>query len=179
MKIKSLLYFSLALFGVFFLSSSPVANASELDNLDAKYFAKQVQYYDQDNNEIFPYTLEELEAIFTEDNNQPLTARSGYQIYNTNAFQFSNYIWIRSGATFYNLANTTITPNGTARPFLIQVYNSQGVFVGEVRLPGGWVGPTHVPWTHLKRGGSYKIRLANAAGPTSPLKFTNASVWYN
>ncbi|MEY9980622.1 hypothetical protein [Lysinibacillus sp. RC79] len=183
MKIKHFLATSIALIGLIYFTpqeaSANTTNTSDtsvdtiissdaniIDTSD-KFFSK-IEVFDA-NGEQIPYTKEELQQIFTyipadstdkKDLNL-ITPFAKASTYNTKAFNFKSYIYVKQGDGFYNPTNLTITPKGT-KPFTYYIYNKDhGTEVSRVDVPEGMIGGFHHGLSGYSRGYSYSFKFEN------------------
>ncbi|KRT87108.1 MULTISPECIES: hypothetical protein [Bacillus] len=167
------------------------------DKLKAKKeeIAKQIKYYDENGNEIHPYTLEELKDMIKLTLDQPQVSTSseiedhpfmlaGYKKYNTGSFSFSYNIYLGGGTygkAFKDPATILVTPKGTAKPFyIIAKYDKNGGAgkqAQKISLPGGWKGEMHMNFS-LKKGKKYRIQFENKNTNTT-VYIKKTSLWYD
>ncbi|MGM0750188.1 MAG: hypothetical protein ACQEUS_20665 [Bacillota bacterium] len=183
-----------ALFGFFGASkiqAAEVKTVAQNIGLDAKKeeIASQIKVYDENNNEIHPYTLQELKEMLTLKEEMPLddSLHALYSTYTNKAFNF-NYNYSIGGGTygkaFKNPGTLLITPQGTAKKFsVVAKYDNGkggvGGQAGKVSLPGGWTGQIHMNWKQLKRGKSYHFNFINDGSSDVNVKIKEVIVWYN
>lgn len=81
---------------------------------------------------------------------------------------FSNNIWIKGQATFYNPTSISMEKT-TNQSVEVRAYTSSGNYVGKAVSPAryNWV---TVSLTWLPRGKSYRIQLVNAGSGTVKIK---------
>ena len=199
MKIKHFLATSIALIGLTYFTQEASANtiitsdtsantiitsdANIIDTSD-KFFSK-IKIFDA-NGEQIPYTIEELQQMFTfipydstatvkKDLN--LITPFAASTYSTKAFSFKDYIYVRQGDGFYNPTDITITPAGS-KPFSFFIYNKDhGTEVFRLDVPEGLIGGFHYGLTGYTRGYSYSFKFQNFVhGQT--VKMTDVTVTY-
>ncbi|CUB13681.1 hypothetical protein BN2127_JRS9_04023 [Bacillus subtilis] len=151
--------------------------------------ASQIKIFDENNNEIQPYTLKELKDMITLKEEMPLegSLHALYSTYTSKAFSFKYNFPIGGGTygkAFKNPGTLLITPEGTAKKFsVIAKYDNGkggvGGQAGRVSLPGGWRGEIHMNWTQLKRGKSYHFIFDNDSSSDVTVKIKKVVVWYN
>ncbi|QSX23444.1 hypothetical protein [Priestia megaterium] len=101
-----------------------------------------------------------------------------YTGYDFGKTSFSNYVWIKGGGTFKNLA-TIDMENSTGQSISVQVYDSTGKYYGKgVTAKGaGWRSVNFEAAGILPKGKYYKIKLVNLGSGTVTLK--QGTVLYN
>ncbi|MCY9145441.1 hypothetical protein [Bacillus sp. T9C1] len=161
------------------------------DEINAKKeeIASQIKIFDENNNEIQPYTLKELKDMITLKEEMPLdgSLHALYSTYTSKPFSFKYNFSIGGGTygkAFKNPGTLLITPEGTAKKFsVIAKYDNGkggvGGQAGRVNLPGGWTGEIHMNWTQLKRGKSYHFNFVNGSSSDVTVKIKKVVVWYN
>ncbi|MFU1714997.1 hypothetical protein ACM392_05540 [Bacillus amyloliquefaciens] len=141
---------SIVLYGII---GTGQAHAAQKDNattditLDAKKeeVASQIKIYDEENNQIHPYTLKELKDTIKLQEEMPLDAsfHALYSTYTSKAFSFKYNFSIGGGTygrAFKNPGTLLITPQGTAKKFSVVAKYDNGK--GGV---GGQAGKYHYP----------------------------------
>ncbi|WP_144664860.1 hypothetical protein [Bacillus velezensis] len=185
---------SIVLYGII---GTGQAHAAQKDNaatditLDAKKeeVASQIKIYNEENNQIHPYTLKELKDMIKLQEEMPLDGSFHvlYSTYTSKAFSFKYNFSIGGGTygkAFKNPGTLLITPQATAKKFSVAAKYDNGKGgvggqAGKVSLPGGWTGQIHMNWTHLKRGKSYHFNFINDSSSNVTVKIKEVIVWYN
>ncbi|MED4518147.1 hypothetical protein P9247_19250 [Bacillus subtilis] len=160
------------------------------DEIEAKKeeIASQIKIFDENNNEIHPYTIEELKGMIRLTEEQPTDnpIKVLKKTYSTGYFEFGSNIWLGGGPGSYGKpykdpSTTIITYKGTARAFSVTAYyngrNGPGGQAKKISLPGGWKGQMHMNWS-LKKGKSYRFKFKNESGG-GKITINNATLWYN
>lgn len=174
MNLKKCLAVIVALIGLsFFTIEEASASTTNTTNLNEDDFLSQVKVYD-DNNNLIPYTLEELRELIKFETNDSsfkdsnlVTPSALQRTYNTGKFSFLNFIYINNGNKFKNPIDILITPDGVAKPFTVKIQSTTGGRT--IDFPGGWVGGTHVALTGLPRT-SYSFQFVNNSSSRNYMK---------
>lgn len=153
MNVKKYLAIFITLLG---LSYFTVQEASANTTITNEDLLSQVKIYDAENN-LIPYSLEELKEIVrfetnnsSLENNNVVTPFAVQRTYNSGAFDFTNYIYLKDGNSFKNPVDIQITPKGEAKAFTLKIEGTKtGVKGDTVKFPGGWVGTVHYSLSNL------------------------------
>lgn len=180
-------------FAVFitFIGFLLLSNQETLANSNFKEedLLSQIQFYDNEGNEIQPYTLAELDEMFDFYPLTPSTMITPFaSTLNYGPYSFKSHFWVGPqssyGTAFYNPIDMYFTVLNEAKPFTIKVYNDNGGYLGSladsVALPGGWSGTVHSSFlATLPRKKSYRIKFENNAGSDVWNKVDKVTVFYN
>ncbi|HBO5951915.1 TPA: hypothetical protein L4613_006344 [Pseudomonas aeruginosa] len=172
------------------IQAAEVKTEAENIGLDAKKeeLASQIKIYDENDDEIHPYTLQELKDMITlDDQNQDNPIHALYKTYTSKPFGFKYNFSIGGGTygkAFKNPITLLITPQGTAKKFSVAAKYDNGKggvggTAGKISLPGGWTGQIHMNWTQLKRGKSYHFNFINNSSSDVEVKMKKVIVWYD
>ncbi|MDR4974607.1 hypothetical protein [Bacillus toyonensis] len=189
MKIKQFLTIIFTLVGLTYFTQDASANTIDASDASANIidteeeFLSQIKMFDE-NGEQIPYTMEELEQIFTYipegSMNTSLTTpfAAKKSTYNTKAFNFKDNIWVNGGAGFYNPTNISITPTGSKAFSMIMYNKDHGTEVHRLDVPEGLIGgfAMHLGLTSYARGYSYSFQFKNFFSGT--VYMTNVSIDY-
>lgn len=173
MKFKHVLVTLAALISFSFFTSVEETSAATNEEL-----LKQVKFYDENDVEIHPYTMEELAEIVQfnqEPTISPLTIFGDYDFrsYKMNSFSFSSNMWIGGGAyggvAFYNPHHVDLYVTGEAPSMKLTAFGDDNGSVGQafksISLPGGWTNNVMISnWNTLYKGPKYRFRLDNLDG---------------
>ncbi|EAZ83482.1 MULTISPECIES: hypothetical protein [Lysinibacillus] len=199
MKLKHFLAIPIALIGLTYFTPQE-ASANTIDTSDTSVntiissdaniidtsdeFLAKVKVYDA-NGEQIPYTTEELQQMFTYiPDDSTANAKKDLNLitpfaastYNTNAFSFKSYIYVKQGDGFWNPTNLTITPQGT-KAFTYHIINKDhGTVVASVNVPEGMIGGFHHGLSGYARGYDYSFKFENFFSGT--VYMTNVAVTY-
>lgn len=90
------------------------------------------------------------------------------EVYHFGETSFSNYIWIKGGATFYN-PDYIAFEKTTKQPVTVECYDRNGTYHGRLDTPdrANWQGGD-LNW--LPRGNFYKFKLVNKGSGTVRIK---------
>lgn len=149
------------------IQAAEVKTEAQNIGLDAKKeeLASQIKIYDENGDEIHPYTLQELKDMITlDDQNQDNPIHALYKTYTSKPFGFKYNFSIGGGTygkAFKNPITLLITPQGTAKKFSVAAKYDNGKggvggTAGKISLPGGWTGQIHMNW-----GRVLKMRIYN------------------
>jgi len=159
-------------------------SSQEVFAAESESVTSQMKFYDENDNQIFPYTEEELNQFAKDATTGNSLAR--VSVYNTEAFTFKSNIWLGggyNGSAFLNPNHIIMDPSGLAKSFDFLAYYDNGVGAGSqaarISIPGGWTGKTILPLGHLARGNSYRFNLDHTAGTSNPNNFKNMAINYN
>ncbi|WP_371069056.1 hypothetical protein [Sediminibacillus sp. JSM 1682029] len=131
-----------------------------------------LKFYDENNERIYPYSLEELKA-FQEIHN----IVQDWKIDTFTSASFINTVLIANGRPYYNPGSVILKTYNSANPMSIEAYETDNSLAGSVYVPSGWEGSTNVPFTHLDRGHSYYFQIRNEAATTAHI--AGGEVWYD
>ncbi|MBC8621178.1 hypothetical protein [Bacillus paralicheniformis] len=168
------------------------------DELETKKeeIAKQIKYFDENGDEIHPYTLEELKNMIKLTPDQPQDSTSSetedhpfklaYKTYTPKTgFHFDYNLYLgqgKYGYAFKDPKTILITPKGTAKPFNIIVkYDKNGApgnQAQKVTLPGGWRGEMHMNFS-VKKGKKYRIHFVNPSNGKTTVYIKKTTLWYD
>lgn len=179
MKFRYFMVSLVAVLGVFFLiTPNKEVSASELTQVSER---PTLEFYDENNNRIYPYSEEELDAMYklnslavTKNN---LTAAKSFKKYRFGSTTFTYNVWVGGGKYFNNPETIILDAKGTIKSKISIKPHNGSKFVGTVTIGKGWAGGTAIPLSHLRRGDSYKIQLKNETYATS-VSLTGGEVWY-
>ncbi|MCY7768629.1 hypothetical protein [Bacillus haynesii] len=165
------------------------------DELETKKeeIAKQIKYFDENGDEIHPYTLEELKNMIKLTPDQPQEPtdtedhpfKLAHKTYTSTNFHFAYNVYLGKGVygdAFKDPKTILVTPKGTAKPFNINVkYDKNGApgsQAQKVSLPGGWVGEMHMNFS-VKKGKKYRIQFDNPKSGKTTIYIKETVLWYN
>lgn len=173
MKLKSTFLSFIAVLGLCLLFS-PVkeANAEEIVEKPTMLF------FDENDNQIFPYSEEEIDQMFQET--PDFAPFANFSIYDFPRTTFRNNIWIggSSSTTFFNPSTLIMySTSQSANSITVNAYTG-GSKAGSIYIPGGWEGGTSIPLSHYARGKHYSIELVNEL-PSYTAVFDKGELWYN
>ncbi|KAA6446928.1 hypothetical protein [Bacillus swezeyi] len=149
--------------------------------------ASQIKIFDEYDNEIHPYTLEELKGmlILTEEQTEDTPIKVMKKTYSSGYFDFSSNIWLGGGTygrAFKDPTTMIITSYGTAKKFSIsarhETRDGPGKQAKKISVPGGWKGQMHFNWS-LKKGKSYRFNFVNEGSTNTTVKIKETTLWYN
>lgn len=171
MKFKIMLSSLVFILGVSLLmTSSDQVSAESSETVDP---VLGLEFYDENNNRIYPYTEEELKSFQTLNGLQ-----QDWTIYEFGRTTINETVLVRDGFGFYNPGTILFNTDDTANAITVELYYPQtNDLAGSVDVPGGWLGGIHVPLTHFDRGQSYYIQLRNQGSGTAI--FDSGEVWYD
>lgn len=143
-------------------------------------------YYDENNNEIKPYTEEEyrdfLEEVKLEEEKKSQVAineleRGIIKPYIIPKYYsdfgpatFSNYVWIKNGMLYRNPLYVSVERINRTDGLSVYYYDGSGAYKGKTVFPtyGNLWFSANVGY--LTRGTSYKFRLVSESGETAKTK---------
>lgn len=132
----------------------------------------EIEYYDENNQRIYPYSEEELNNMQNVD-----TFASSWKKYRFGKTTLTYSLWIGGGTTFYNPGSVIVESKSAFRNKLtVNAYEGTRL-AGSARIGSGWVGDAAMSFTHLKRGKSYKFKLVNNT-IGRPAYLDGGEVWY-
>lgn len=128
---------------------------------------QQIQYFDEDDNPIFPYA----------DLNSDLYSNNiaTYAHIDFGAASFSNYVWIRGGQAFLNPQDIEFARINRPKSVSIYAYTSGGSYMGK-GVVGEGTGWSLIPWRHLPRGQFYTFKFVSESGQLVQIK--HGTVYY-
>lgn len=174
MRLKSFLFSLVAALGLFVLLSPEMeAHAAETTKKPT------IKFYDENNQEIFPYTQEEIDNMFQLEpvvKRQNADLLSDWRIYYFGKTSFKYNVWIRSGYEFKDPGILSLDSEKTVGKMEVSSY-SGGSRKSRLVIDGGWSGNATLHLTHLPRGKSYSFYLTNESNKT--IELTGGEVWYD
>ncbi len=174
MRLKTIFLSFIAVLGLCLLFT-PVKDAYAEEIIEKP----TILFFDENDNQIFPYSEEEIEQMFQEhQDKQDIIPFADWSIYSFGRTTFRNNIWIGGGSStvFYNPGTIHLESAQETNPITVNAYTG-GNKAGSVYINGGWIGGVHIPFTHLARGKSYSFELVNESTYTAV--FDKGQVWYN
>ncbi|MBT2602971.1 hypothetical protein J7E55_27240 [Bacillus sp. ISL-53] len=143
---KKMLLISMLALSIFGLNSG-FASAEETASNEV-----QVTYYDENDEVVKSETVET-------DTTPPILARASKDFGNT---IFSNYVYINSGATFYNPHHVDFELSNRPKKMSVKAYTASSTYKGKVTFEGaGLTGWQTADLNWLARGNSYKFAFVN------------------
>ncbi|MGE6553498.1 hypothetical protein ACQKFK_32830 [Bacillus mycoides] len=134
---------------------------------------QQIQYFDENDKPIYPYSNAELNPTPPAYSNS-LVARATSSA-DFGATSFSNFVWIYGGQVFYNPQDIEFERENRPKSVSIYAYTLGGSYMGKSVTSEG-TGWALVPWRHLPRGQAYKFKFVSESGQL--VKIKHGTVYY-
>lgn len=177
----------LAILTIAFVIPTNGAWANTIDEDKINEVKPFINVFDENGNLIKSYTEKEMEQFYVNDN-QLVVQKFGVQgaqkfppapkTYNFKKTTIKNNVWVKGGATFYDLKSIYINTNTKFKSLFIGVFNS-GKKVHQMEV-GGFTGGLSIPLkTYSMPDDYYSIQLYNGYPEGGSIVLSGGTVFYD